>query len=195
MGFELPVGAATWLALTLVPIAGVSCTAFAKASVVFSAVRVGLGAETLVPWSAVFALSLVVAAVVMGPVAQEVAALYAGDPTLDVARLFEPLLAFMRAHADPGELDYFAGLGRVDPAHPLALVPAFLVTELGEALQIAALILVPFVLVDLVLAQIALLVGLAGHVQPSISLPVKVLLFLAVGGWDAVVRGLVEGYA
>lgn len=195
MSPELPTAAAGWLALSLAPIAAVSCTAFAKASVVLSAVRVGLGAESLLPWSVVFALSLVVAAVIMGPVAHEVAALFGAGAPLDAAALFEPLAAFLGRHADPAEVDYFAGLGAVDPAHPLALVPAFLVTELAEALQMAALILIPFVLVDLVLAQIVALIGLAGHVQPAVSLPVKLLLFLAVGGWDAVIRGLVEGYS
>ncbi|MCY1056089.1 hypothetical protein [Nannocystis sp. SCPEA4] len=195
MAPELPAGAATWVALSLAPIAAVSCTAFAKASVVLSAIRVGLGAESLLPWSAVFALSLVVTAVIMGPVAFETAAMYGTGAPLDVAALFEPLASFLGRHADPAEVDYFAGLNAVGPAHPLALVPAFLVTELGEALQMAALILFPFVLVDLILAQLVALIGLSGQVQPAVALPVKVLLFLAVGGWDAVIRGLVEGYA
>lgn len=195
MGPELPAAAATWLALGLLPVAAVCCTAFAKASVVLSAVRVGLGAEALLPYSAVFALALVAAAVVMGPVAQEVVALHGAGAPLDVAAMFEPLVAFLGRHADAGELRYFAGLNAVDPSHPLALVPAFLLTELGEALEMAALIIIPFVLVDLVLAQLVALIGLPGQVQTAAALPVKLLLFVAVGGWDAVVRGLIEGYA
>lgn len=194
MGPELPAGAA-WLVLGLVPVAAVCCTAFAKASVVLSAVRVGLGAEALLPYSAVFALALVAAAVVMGPVAHEVLAIHGAGAPVDALALFEPLAEFLRRHADAGELQYFAGLNAVDPGHPLALVPAFLITELGEALEMAALILIPFVLVDLVLAQLVALIGLPGQVQPAAALPVKLLLFVAVGGWDAIVRGLVEGYA
>src|SRR5688572_817133 len=107
MGAELPVGAATWLILTLVPLAAISCTAFAKTSVVLSAVRVGLGAEALLPWSAVFALAVVVAAAVMGPVALEAFALQgAGDP-VEFTGLLEPLAAFLRRHADAAELAYF----------------------------------------------------------------------------------------
>ena len=65
--------------------------------------------------------------------------------------------------------------------HPLALVPAFLVTELSEALQISLLILVPFVLVDLVVAQVLLLLGIGSGVsQPLVGLPLKIALFLAV---------------
>lgn len=189
---ELSAGATTWMLLSLAPLVAVCCTAFAKASVVLSAVRVGLGAEALLPWSAVFALALVVAAVVMGPVAQELAAA-AGGP-VEWLGLFEPLAGFLRRHADPGELAYFAELNAIADGHPLALVPAFLVTELGEALQMAAVILIPFVLVDLILAQLIALIGLSGQVQPAVALPSKLLLFLAVGGWDIVVRGLVEGY-
>lgn len=193
MDLELTAGATTWLLLTLAPLAAICCTAFAKASVVLSAVRVGLGAEALLPWSAVFALSVVVAAVIMGPVAQEVAALQGGP--VDALGMFEPLAAFLRRHAEVGEVAYFADLGGVAEGHPLALVPAFLVTELGEALEMAVVILIPFVLVDLVIAQLVALIGLSGQVQASAALPVKLLLFLAVGGWDIVVRGLVEGYA
>lgn len=195
MGDELPVGAATWLLLTLVPLAAISCTAFAKASVVLSAVRVGLGAEALLPWSAVFALAVVVAAAVMGPVAFDTLQLHDAGGPLALAGLLEPLAEFLRRHADPAELAYFADLNGVAAGHPLALVPAFLVTELGEALQMALLILVPFALVDLILAQLVVLLGLPGQVQPLSALPVKLLLFLAVGGWDVVIRGLVEGYA
>lgn len=195
MGAELPAGASTWLLLTLVPLVAISCTAFAKASVVLSAVRTGLGAESLLPWTAVFALAVVVAGVVMGPVALDVFAhLDAGAP-LAPAGLLEPLAGFLGRHADPGELAYFSELNGVGAAHPLALVPAFLITELAEALHMAVLILVPFALVDLLVAQLVVLLGLPPQVQPLSALPVKLLLFLAVGGWDIVVRGLVEGYA
>lgn len=194
MGPELP-GVAAWLAVSLVPLAAVCCTAFAKASVVFSAVRVGLGAEGLLPWSAVFALAVVVSAVVMGPVLQESAALWSVGGPVDVVGSWGVLEAFLSRHAEASEVAYFAGLNEVAPAHPLAVVPAFLVTELGEALEMAVVIVVPFVLVDLCVAQLVALAGLSGQVASSASLPVKLMLFLAVGGWDVVVRGLAEGYA
>jgi type III secretory pathway component EscR len=205
MGPDLPPGIAAWAALTAAPLLAITCTAFTKASVVLSALRVGLGAELLLPWSAVFALSLAITVVVMGPVAAaslealEVAGGIEGlarGPGSQLAGVLEPLLEFLARHADPGELGFFVELQGVPAEHPLALIPAFLITELGEALQISLLILVPFVLVDLVVAQVLLLLGLAGgSAQPLISLPLKIALFLAVGGWGVVVRGLVEGYA
>lgn len=202
---DLPPGIAAWVALTAAPLLAITCTAFTKASVVLSALRVGLGAETLLPWSAVFALSLAVTAVVMGPVAA--ASLEALDaagglenltrgPGTQIVDVLAPLREFLERHADAAELGFFVELQGVPAEHPLALVPAFLLTELGEALQISLLILVPFVLVDLVVAQVLLLLGIGSGVsQPLVSLPLKISLFLAVGGWDVIVRGLVEGYA
>ncbi len=205
MALELPPGLAAWAALTAAPLLAITCTAFTKASVVLSALRVGLGAELLLPWSAVFALSLAITAVVMGPVAAaSLEALESAGgienltqgPGSQIAVVLAPLLEFLARHADPGELGFFVELQGVPAEHPLALIPAFLVTELGEALQISLLILVPFVLVDLVVAQVLLLLGLnSGSSQPLVSLPLKIALFLAVGGWGVIVRGLVEGYA
>lgn len=205
MDAELPPTLTTWLVLTAAPLLAITCTAFTKASVVLSALRVALGAEVLLPWSAVFALALAVTAVVMGPIAAEsLAALEAAGgvsglsqgPGWQAAAVLEPLFGFLQRHADAGELEFFAGLQGTAADSPLALVPAFLVTELGEALQISLLVLVPFVLIDLVVAQVLVLTGLAGaQPQPLVSLPVKLALFLAIGGWDVILRGLVEGYA
>ena len=205
MEAELPTGVLAWLALTAGPLLAITCTAFTKASVVLSALRVGLGAEQLLPWSAVFALSLAITAVIMGPVAAASLAALAEAGGVDAIRqgpvsqivdVLAPLQEFLARHADPTELDFFVDLQGLPAEHPLALVPAFLVTELGEALQISLLILVPFVLVDLVVAQVLVLLGLAGgQTQSLVGLPLKIALFLAVGGWDVIVRGLVEGYA
>lgn len=205
MPLELPAGLAAWAALTIGPLLAITCTAFTKTSVVLSALRVGLGAEVLLPWSAVFALSLAVTAVIMGPVAAaslEVLSAAGGidnltqGPGSQISAVLAPLHEFLARHADPAELDFFVDLQGVPAEHPLALVPAFLVTELSEALQISLLILVPFVLVDLVIAQVLLLLGIGSGVsQPLVGLPLKIALFLAVGGWDVIVRGLVEGYA
>lgn len=203
MAAELPV-LTTWVALTAAPLLAITCTAFTKISIVLSALRVGLS-EVLLPWSAVFALSLALTAVVMGPsAAASLAALEAAGgvdgvtrgPGSQVVEVLAPLQGFLQRHADAGELGFFAELQGVPAEHPLALVPAFLITELGEALHISLLILLPFVLVDLVVAQVLVLMGLAGtQPQALVGVPLKISLFIAVGGWGVVVRGLLEGYA
>lgn len=191
-----------WVLLAALPIVLVVATAFTKASVVLGALRVGLGAEVILPWSAMGALALVITGVVMGPVMVEtltivdaaggVEAIAGGRAWGTVA---EPLLGFLGRHASPEELSFFAELQGVAPDDPRVRVPAFLVTELGEALHMAVLILLPLVIVDLVAAQVLTLLGLATAPGPLVTLPLKLLLFLAAGGFDVVVRGLVEGYA
>jgi flagellar biosynthesis protein FliP len=203
MAAELP-ALTTWVAVTAAPLLAITCTSFTKISIVLSALRVALS-EVLIPWSAVFALSLAITAVIMGPVAAaSLGALeQAGGvdglsqgPGSAIGAVLAPLQEFLQRHADAAELGFFAELQGVGEDHPLALVPAFLITELGEALQISLLILVPFVLVDLVVAQVLVLMGLTTtQSQPLVSLPLKLSLFLAIGGWEVIVRGLVEGYA
>lgn len=194
---------AVWLGLAALPLVLALATAFTKATVVLGSLRVALGAEALLPWSALLAVAVIVTAVVMGPTAAEtwtlvearggLDAVLAGDAasTLDLLR---PLLGFVTRHAAPEELEFFADLQSRPSADPLVIVPAFLVTELTEALAMAVVILVPLVLVDLLVAQVLVLVGLVNQPTPMISIPLKLVLFLGIGGWDVVIGGLVEGY-
>ena len=203
MSPEIPAGA-TWLLLVGLPLLLVATTCFAKVSVVLAALRTGLGAETLLPLSVMLTLALVVSAVVMGPVlvdlrvavesAGGVEGLFAGG--LDgLPGLFAPLREFMELHVHQDELDYFAQLQGRGPEDPLVLVPAFLVSELTEALVVAVMVLLPFLVLDLLVVQVALLLGMPGTHTAPYALPLKVLLFLAAGGWDVILGGLVEAYA
>lgn len=179
------------------------CTAFTKAWVVLGALRVGLGARAVLPWPIMLALALVVTGVVMAPVAEQGriasealgggSALAAGDPVA-WSKALEPLQAFVERHASVAEREFFAELAAVSADDPRAVVPAFLVTELHEALQMAVLILLPLVLVDLVVAQVLSLLSLPNMPTKLLTLPLKLLLFVAVGGWDVVIGGIVKGY-
>lgn len=193
-----------WVGLAALPLLLALCTAFTKSLVVVGALRSGLGAEAFLPWPVVLAVAAVITGVVMLPVA---GALMLGlesvggfeavmqSPAEHGPALLQPLLEFTQRHADPAELDFFAELQGRSAQEPWVIVPAFLVSELTEALAIAVVILVPFVLADLVVGQALTLGGLASVPQPLVSVPVKLLLFLAVGGWDVVIGGLVKGYA
>ncbi len=189
-----------WIGLLLVPIAGAACTAFTKISIVLSALRIGLSAENLLPWSAVFALSVVITAVVMAPLVitsyTQLDAL-GGLAALDLASvrdMFTPWAAFLSRHASPDELAFFSELRGLPSSDPLVLIPAFLITEVTEALEMAVLLLVPLVAIDLLLAQLYALLGISAATLQRVALPLKVLLFLAVGGWDLVIGSIVRGY-
>ena len=193
-----------WLVVLGLPLLLTLATAFTKTTVVLGALRVGLGAEAILPAAALFGVALVVTAVVMAPTA---AALFenveGGEGFADVAaggpsawaQAAEPLLSWLTRHASADEIEFFADLQQRPATDPLVVVPAFLVTELTEALAMAVVILVPLLLVDLVVGQTLMLMGLANQPPNTITVPLKLLLFLSVGGWDVVVGGLVEGYA
>ena len=193
-----------WLLVLGVPLVLAMATAFTKASVVLGALRVGLGAEAILPLPAILGLALIVTAVVMAPTAAATLASVeqAGGLTSVLASpwsagppLFAPLQEFLGRHASADELSFFAELQGRPASDPLVLVPAFLVTELAEALTMAVVIIVPFVLVDLLVAQVLVLMGLVNQPTAIVTVPLKLMLFLAVGGWDVVIGGLVEGYA
>lgn len=193
-----------WLGLAALPLVLALTTAFTKSMVVVGSLRTGLGAESFLPWPVVIAVAGVITAIVMAPVGASIAAALdtvGGFDALATApmevgqQIAAPLLDFTAAHADGKEVDFFAQLQGRGPGDPWVVVPAFLVTELTEALAIAVVILVPFVLTDLVVGQAMTLSGVASVPVPLVTVPVKLLLFLAVGGWDIVIGGLVKGYA
>jgi flagellar biosynthesis protein FliP len=195
-----------WAAILLVavlPVVLTAATAFAKSSVLLGAVRIGLGAEALLGVPVIFALSVVLTAVVMAPVAGDVLGEVertggidglASAPVSAWWDAAEPWRAFLARHADANELEMFAELQGRPQSDPLVVVPAFLITELREALAMAVVILVPLVVVDLLVAQATTLLGMTNLQVQVVSVPLKLLLFLAIDGWNVVVGGLLAGY-
>ena len=76
----------------------------------------------------------------------------------------------------------------------LVVLPAFLITELTEAFQIGFLVFVPFLIVDMVVANVLLALGMHMLSPTTVSLPFKLLLFVLVDGWFLLAKGLVLGY-
>lgn len=117
-----------------------------------------------------------------------------------------PLAAFLRKHTDVRNRDLFRGLLQRLGARTLpeeggrfelvaVYAPAFLLTELTEAFQIGFLIFVPFLVIDLVVSNLLLAMGMHMLSPTTISLPLKLLLFVLIDGWSLVLRGIVLGYA
>ena len=74
------------------------------------------------------------------------------------------------------------------------IIPAFVISELKEAFQIGFILFVPFLVVDMVVANILMALGMQMLSPTTISLPFKVLLFVLVDGWYLITKGLVVGY-
>ncbi|NLX70229.1 MAG: flagellar biosynthetic protein FliP, partial [Clostridiales bacterium] len=74
------------------------------------------------------------------------------------------------------------------------LIPAFITSELKTAFQIGFLIYIPFIVIDMVVASTLMSMGLMMLPPVMISLPMKILLFIIVDGWDLVIKNLVSGF-
>jgi len=74
------------------------------------------------------------------------------------------------------------------------MVPAFVTSELRRAFQIGFLLFIPFLVVDMVIANLLLALGMHMLSPTTVSLPFKLLLFVLADGWQLVIRGLLESY-
>lgn len=198
-------------ALAVVPAALVMLTSFLKIVVVLSIARSALGAPQVPPNTAVTGLALVLTALVMAPVGERaVAAMRAAPAGRGVAgtlaqleRGAEPLRGFLLRFARADDRAAFVDVARRlrGPGAPPAerdfavLAPAFVVSELRRAFTIGFLVFVPFLVVDLVVSNVLLALGLTQLSPTSIALPFKLLLFVAVDGWKLLARALALSYA
>ena len=116
----------------------------------------------------------------------------------------EPLRAFLLQHSNNAERAFFlrsaqrllppAHRDEISADHFLVVVPAFTVSELTAAFQIGFLIFLPFLVIDMVVANILLALGMMMLSPTTISLPFKLLLFVLIDGWAKLVHGLVLTY-
>jgi type III secretion protein R len=198
--------------MALVPVAMVTLTSFLKIAVVLSVARSALGAPQVPPTTAVTGLALLLTLAVMAPVAEDAwRAARAGprprgaDEVIAAgARAAEPLKAFLARFARPEDRRLFLDLSRrlrppegreaVGDADLAVLAPAFVISELRRAFAAGFLVFLPFLAVDLAVANVLLALGLTQLSPTAVSLPFKLLLFVAVDGWALLARGLTAGY-
>lgn len=198
--------------LALAPAALVMLTSFLKIAVVLSIARSALGAPQVPPNTVVTGLALVLTLLVMAPVGERAAALARegnAEPGLAgaaarVTRATGPVREFLARFARPDDratlLDVARRLrppGATPPAEDdlAVLAPAFVVSELRRAFTIGFVVFVPFLAVDLVVANVLLALGLTQLSPTSVALPFKLLLFVAVDGWRLLARALALSYA
>ena len=205
------------VALALAPFFAVMVTSFTKIVVTLSLLRNALGLQQVPPNIVLNGLSLILTIYVMYPVGQQMQDRIAAQQVegsvlqstasistaIDVGK--EPLREFLIKHSDANERAFFLRTAqRVgDPAHAkemtdrdlIIVIPAFVVKELSLAFQIGFLIFLPFLVIDLVISNILLAMGMMMLSPTTISLPFKLLLFVLVDGWVKLSHGLVLSYA
>jgi type III secretion protein R len=202
-------------AVSLLPFAFMILTAFVKISTVLQIVRGAIGAQNVPSSTVVMALSAVLTLVAMAPVGARIAERAGpllGGKTTDssalvaglVSAVREPLGGFLRANAAERERSRFFELARrarpeverdrVGRDDLVVVIPAFVVTELTEAFALGFAIYLPFLVIDLVVANVLLALGMQMMNPTQVSLPFKLLLFVAVDGWGLLAQALVTGY-
>jgi type III secretion protein R len=189
-------------------------TAYTKVVVVLGLLRNALGVQQVPPSIVLNGIAIVVSAYVVAPVGMDVydrmhaqaGVQEKGMP--QVTRIFEaakePITEFLKKHAHERERAFFVKSAkalwpperaqRVDPDDLIVLAPAFTLSELSEAFTIGFLLYMAFVVVDLIVANILLALGLSQVTPTQISIPFKLLLFVVLDGWSVLVHGLIMTY-
>jgi flagellar biosynthetic protein FliP len=194
--------------LSLLPAIVLTMTSFTRSVVVLSFVRQGLGTPQSPPSQVIVGLALFLTMFTMAPIASSILK-EAYEPyvagTLNESEAFDraarPLRLFMLRQTRDADLQlFYEAAGAKDmPTReedvPLSIcVPAFVVSELTTAFQMGVLVLIPFLVIDLVVSSVLMSLGMMMVPPTTMSLPLKLLLFVVVDGWHLVIGSLLRSY-
>jgi type III secretion protein R len=206
----------TVILLAMAPFVAVMVTSFTKIVVVLSLLRNAMGLQQVPPNVVMNGLALILSVYVMYPVGTEMQDKLSAAPisstakastsqmlaAADVAK--EPLRDFLIQHSRPLERAFFLKTAQrsLKPEQAkelserdfLVVVPAFTVSELTVAFEIGFLIFLPFLVIDLVISNILMAMGMQMLSPTTVSLPFKLLLFVLIDGWVKLTHGLVLTY-
>jgi type III secretion protein R len=203
----------TVIILALAPFVAVMVTSFTKLVVVLSLLRNALGLQQVPPNVVLNGLALVLSIYVMYPVGTEMAAKLQNIDNIgansknmlaaaDTAK--EPLREFLYKHSRPVERAFFLKTAqkalkpdqasKIGERDFLVIVPSFTVSELSVAFEIGFLIFLPFLVIDLVISNILMAMGMMMLSPTTVSMPFKLLLFVLIDGWVKLTHGLILTY-
>ena len=193
--------------LTLLPAIIMSVTPFLRVVVVLHFLRQALGTQTTPSNQVLVGLALFLALLVVQPVAEQVyhdswQPLESGQITAGDAwdRASGPIKTFLLKFAREKDISLFMELSHAPAvAKPSdvpmsAVMPAYILSELKAAFQIGAVLFLPFLIIDLIVASVTLSVGMIQLPPVMVSAPFKILLFVLVDGWNLVVGSLVRSF-
>lgn len=193
-------------AFSLLPFVFCSMTSFLRFVIVFSMLRTAMGTQQIPPSMVIIGLSIILTFYTMGSTFQKMYDMgsvpYQKNQDI-VAAMTEgakPLKEFMLKQTREGDLSFFVEMThKTRPKSPddisiWEVAPAYIMSELKTSFEISFIIFVPFIILDLVVANILLALGMFMLTPTIISMPFKLLIFIAVDGWALIVQGLVTSY-
>jgi flagellar biosynthetic protein FliP len=204
----VPGASLPWLLLfPFLPALLLAFTAFTRIAVVLFLLRQGLGSHTAPPNLVLMGLAVLLTIFVMSPALKTINS-EAYQPYLSGALAFNdaaekaalPLKTFMLRQTRAEDLSLFTegekaiDARQVDSVPLAALAPAFLTSELKTAFQIGFMVVLPFLVIDLVVAAVLTALGMIMLPPQLVSLPLKLLLFVTVDGWHLLVGSLLGSF-
>jgi type III secretion protein R len=201
-------------ALGLMPFFLMMVTSYVKIVVVTTLVRNALGVQQVPPAMVLNGLAMILTLFVMAPVGLETWKLAENSGLgikSDVSQLVPflaaaspPLKSFLGRNTDRQTLGAFKNAAQrlwppeyrddIDESGFLLLIPSFVITELTKAFKIGFLLYMPFIVIDLVISNILLAMGMMMVSPMTISLPFKLWLFVTLDGWLKISQGLMYSY-
>lgn len=193
--------------LTLIPALLLSMTPLVRLLVVFHFLRQALGTQTAPSNQVLMGLALMMTWFLMTPVLLEVeqkavtpyrAGTISGEEAMN--RGIQPVKQYMLRYAREKDLAVFASAGMTarpqtkDDLPVQVVVPAYILSELKAGFQIGAVLFLPFLLVDLVVASVTTSIGMMQLPPVVISTPLKILLFVMVDGWNLLTNQLIKSF-
>ena len=194
--------------LSLAPAMLLLMSAFTRILIVLSFLRQALGSPTMPPNQVLIGLTLFLTYFVMSPTLEKI---YEQSVTPYLAkeipaqeafsRAQEPIRKFMLAQTRPDDMKLFYQLSKgerpatADDVPMRILVPSFVVSELKSAFQIGFLIYLPFIIIDMIVSSVLMAMGMMMLPPTIVSLPLKIILFVLVDGWNLVAGSLIRSFA
>jgi flagellar biosynthesis protein FliP len=193
--------------LAVAPAIFIAMTSFMRIAIVLAMVRHAFGMPETPPNAVLVSLAILLTAFVMAPTfgalnTQALQPLLEGDIGVEEALQegAKPLRDFMLTQVrdeDIASIYAIAGAAppeNIDDIDILKLAPAFILNELRVAFTIGFIVLLPFLLIEIVVASILLSLGMMMVPPATISLPIKILMFVLIDGWALVIQGVIGGF-
>ncbi|UIF88632.1 type III secretion system export apparatus subunit SctR [Cupriavidus sp. UYPR2.512] len=201
------------VAISLAPFVAMVVTSYAKIVIVLGLLRNALGVQQVPPNMVLNGVAILVSLYVMAPVGMQAmqsmqGQLIAGQPTQTLIQVFsaarEPLRTFLKKHTNEREKRFFIHSANIvwpkdaasslDENDLIVLAPSFTLTELTDAFKIGFLLFICFIVIDLIIANVLLAMGLNQVTPTNVAIPFKLLLFVVMDGWSTLIHGLVMTY-
>jgi len=210
-----PINVITFLTLlSLIPIIVIMTTCFVKVSMVLLITRESLGVQQIPPNMVIYCLSLILTFYIMGPVyknTMNTASVALSNDNVTMTTMLTgfkqssaSITRFLDKNTPSASKDFFYNslkkfwtpdmMKDIKQNDLIVLIPAFLVSEMTRAFRIGFLIYLPSVIIDIIVSNLLMAMGMMMMSPVTISLPIKLLLFVSLDGWAKIVTALMGSY-